>query len=81
AIELVADKNSKDPFDPKHNLHARIKKHAMSKQMMCYPMGGTADGKRGDHVLLAPPYIVNEEQIAEIVNRLGQAVDIAIEEI
>ena len=81
AIELVADKSSKEPFDPALKLHARIKNHAMAKQMMCYPMGGTADGKRGDHVLLAPPYIVNEEQITEIVNRLGQAVDAAISEI
>ncbi len=81
AIELVADKKTKEPFDPGLKLHARIKGHAMARHMMCYPMGGTADGKRGDHVLLAPPYIVNEEQIAEIVSRLGQAVDSAIKEI
>ncbi|MDH5771616.1 MAG: aspartate aminotransferase family protein [Rhodospirillaceae bacterium] len=81
AIELVADRASKEPFDPKLKLHARIKNNAMANFMMCYPMGGTADGQRGDHVLIAPPYITNEEQIAEIVNRLGKAVEDAITEI
>lgn len=81
AIELVANRQSKTPFDPAHKLHARIKSHAMDRNMMCYPMGGTADGKRGDHVLLAPPYIVNEQQIADIVERLKQAVDASLEDI
>ena len=81
AIELVADRKTKEPFDPALKLYSRIKNHAMSQKMMCYPMSGTADGKRGDHVLLAPPYIVDEEQVAEIVSRLGRAVDAAIKEI
>ena len=45
---------------------------------MVYPMGGTIDGARGDHVLLAPPFIVTEDQIGEIVERLGNAVDAAL---
>lgn len=80
AIELVADRASKTPFDPALKVHARIKNHAMSRHMMCYPMGGTADGHRGDHVLLAPPFIVTEDQIAEIVKRLKDAVDAAVGE-
>ncbi len=44
---------------------------------MCYPGGGTIDGKRGDHVLLAPPYIVENDQLDAIVERLGEAVDAA----
>ena len=81
AIELVKDKKTKEPFDPSLKLHARIKKQAMARHMMCYPMGGTADGIRGDHVLLAPPYIVTQDQIAEIVDRLKKAVDAAIGEV
>jgi len=80
AIELVSDRKSKTPFDPARKIHARIKREAMNRHLMCYPMGGTADGVRGDHVLLAPPYIVNEDQIREIVERLKDAVDVAVQE-
>ncbi len=49
AIELVEDRAGKTPFDPALGLHARVKKEAMARGMMCYPMGGTIDGKFGDH--------------------------------
>jgi adenosylmethionine-8-amino-7-oxononanoate aminotransferase len=45
---------------------------------MVYPMGGTIDGRLGDHVLLAPPFITTEAQIGEIVSLLGEAVDAAL---
>jgi hypothetical protein len=78
AIELVADRASKEPFDPRHRLHARIKREAMARGLMVYPMGGTLDGARGDHVVLAPPFIVSANDIDTIVDRLGDAVDAAI---
>lgn len=78
AIELVRDRATKAPFDPRHKLHARIKQHAMQRGLMVYPMGGTLDGARGDHVLLAPPFIVKTQDIDTIVERLGDAVDAAI---
>jgi adenosylmethionine-8-amino-7-oxononanoate aminotransferase len=78
AIELVADRGSKATFDPKHKLHARIKQQAMARGLMVYPMGGTIDGVNGDHVLLAPPFIVDEAAVDTIVERLGDAVDAAI---
>ena len=78
AIELVADRGSKQPFDPKYKLHARIKQQAMQRGLMVYPMGGTLDGARGDHVVLAPPFIVEASDIDIIVDRLGDAVDAAI---
>ena len=78
AIELVEDRSTKTPFDPARKLHARIKKAAMARGLMVYPMGGTIDGARGDHVLLAPPFIVTEAQIVEIVDRLGSAIDDAL---
>lgn len=74
-IELVADRNSKTPFDPGRKVHAEIKKAAMAEGLMCYPMGGTVDGKAGDHILLAPPFIIDEAHIGEIVDRLGRALD------
>ena len=78
ALELVANRASKAPFDPALKLHARIKREAMARGLMVYPMGGTIDGVHGDHVLLAPPFIVNEGQIETIVERLGAAVDAAL---
>jgi adenosylmethionine-8-amino-7-oxononanoate aminotransferase len=78
AIELVADRASKEPFDPALKLNARIKAEAMARGLMVYPMGGTIDGARGDHVLLAPPFIADEALIGTIVERLGEAVDAAV---
>jgi adenosylmethionine-8-amino-7-oxononanoate aminotransferase len=78
AIELVEDRLTKAPFDPALKLNAKVKKAAMARGLMVYPMGGTIDGTRGDHVLLAPPFIVKAAQIDEIVDRLGSAVDDAL---
>jgi adenosylmethionine-8-amino-7-oxononanoate aminotransferase len=78
AIELVRERGGKEPFDPRHKLHARIKQQAMRRGLMVYPMGGTLDGVRGDHVLLAPPFIVDARDIDTIIERLGDAVDAAI---
>jgi adenosylmethionine-8-amino-7-oxononanoate aminotransferase len=77
-IELVEDRATKAPFDPGHALNARIKKAAMAEGLMCYPMGGTIDGQLGDHILLAPPFIIDDEHVAEITEKLGRAVDQAI---
>jgi adenosylmethionine-8-amino-7-oxononanoate aminotransferase len=78
AVELVEDRSTKTPFDPKLKLHARIKREAMARGLMVYPSGGTVDGARGDHVLLAPPFIVDAAAIDAIVERLGDAVDAAV---
>ena len=78
-LELVADRATKAPFDPDLKLNARIKAEAMARGLICYPMGGTIDGRRGDHVLLAPPFIVADADVAAIVERLGDAVDAALE--
>lgn len=76
-IELVADRDTKIPFDAKDKIHARIKTEALARGLMVYPMGGTIDGSIGDHVLLAPPFISTAEVIDTIVDRLGEAVDAA----
>ena len=78
AIELVADRATRAPFDPALRLHARIKREAFERGLACYPAGGTLDGQRGDHVLLAPPYIAKPDEIDLIVERLGAAVDAAL---
>lgn len=77
AIELVADRETARPFAPERKTAARIKAEAMARGVMVYPMGGTIDGRNGDHVLIAPPYIVDAAAIDAIVARLGDAVDAA----
>ena len=78
AIELVADLDTQEPFNPDLALHAHVKREAMKRGLMCYPMGGTVDGRRGDHVLLAPPFIVDDAAIQTIAGTLREAVDAAI---
>lgn len=75
AIELVADRASRTSFDPALKLNQKIKAEAFSNGLGCYPGGGTVDGIRGDHVLLAPPYIASADEIDQIVDKLGTAVD------
>lgn len=77
-VELVADRAGKQPFDPKFKLNGLIKKEAMARGLMVYPMGGTIDGRQGDHVLIAPPFIVERADITRIVERLGDAIDAAV---
>lgn len=74
-IELVADRASKQWFDPELKLHARIKRAAMAEGLMCYPAGGSVDGRCGDHILLAPPFISTHDELAQIVQRLRSAID------
>jgi|TARA_B100000959_G_scaffold111383_1_gene117462 hypothetical protein len=73
-IELVADRFTKEPFEPELKIHSKINLAALDRQLICYPSGGTVDGNRGDHILLAPPFIVTEAEIDEIIFRLSQAI-------
>src|SRR5690606_16522632 len=78
AIELVADRDTDTPFSTSLQLHARIKQQALELGLLCYPGGGTIDGTRGDHVLLAPPYVTSEHELEFAVEALGAAVDAVI---
>jgi adenosylmethionine-8-amino-7-oxononanoate aminotransferase len=77
-VEFVADRASRAPFDPSIRLHARIKQSAFEAGLMVYPMGGTLDGRRGDHLLLAPPYTIGRAHVDEIVGTLVPAIDRAL---
>ena len=77
-VELVADRETKAPFDPARKINAKIKAAAFEAGLICYPMGGTIDGVQGDHVLLAPPFIIEDAQIDELVGKLSGAIDKAL---
>lgn len=76
-IELVKDKSTKTPFDPALKLAAKVKQHCFKNGLLVYPSSGTVDGISGDHILLAPPFIMTEKQVQDIVNLL----DISLKEV
>jgi len=77
-IELVQDRDSKAPFDPARGLAAKIKKAAFEAGLICYPMSGTRDGRNGDHILLAPPFIISDDQITEVIDKLESAINASL---
>ncbi len=78
ALELVEDRGSKQPFDPGLLVHARVKREAQARGLLCYPSGGVADGVAGDHVLLAPPYIIDASHIDEMIETLRATLDAVV---
>lgn len=74
-IELVADRDTKAPFDPARGIAGKLKKAAFEAGLICYPMQGTIDGRLGDHVLLAPPFIIEDAQLDELTDKLGRALE------
>ncbi|MTI15720.1 aspartate aminotransferase family protein [Rhodobacteraceae bacterium RKSG542] len=70
ALEIVEDRSTKAPFDPARGINKAVKRLAMENGLMCYPMGGTIDGVHGDHVLLAPPFIMEERHLDEVIDKL-----------
>jgi adenosylmethionine-8-amino-7-oxononanoate aminotransferase len=75
SLELVRDRGRKTPFAASLGLAAALKRHAQQAGLICYPSSGTADGVDGDHVLLAPPFIITPDQIGELVEKLAAALD------
>jgi adenosylmethionine-8-amino-7-oxononanoate aminotransferase len=81
AIEFVTDRATKGVFEPGLKLNERVKAEALARGVAGYPMGGTLDGKQGDHYIVAPPYIVSPAEVDAIVERLGDAVDSALKSV
>ena len=77
-LELVMERGSKQPFDPSLGIAGKIKKAAFAENLICYPMSGTRDGRNGDHVLLAPPFIIEDAQIDELIAKLTKAIDVSL---
>jgi len=77
-VELVYERETKTPFDPDRSIAAKVKANAFDLGLLCYPMAGTRDGRYGDHVLLAPPFILEDTHIDLIVDTLSKAIDAAI---
>ena len=80
-VEFVADRETKMCLDPDLKFHAKLKKAAFEEGLICYPMGGTIDGRQGDHVLLAPPFISDVAHLEELTTKLSAAVDKVIADV
>ncbi len=77
-IELVADRATKEPLPKDAKVHAKVKAAAFAEGLICYPMGGTIDGRNGDHILLAPPFIATSQQLQECAERLSTAINASL---
>ncbi len=77
-LEIVEDRTTKEPFASSKQVNKHIKKAAFEAGLVCYPMGGTIDGQNGDHILLAPPFIISDAQVDEVVSKLDQAIQTVI---
>jgi len=72
-IEFVRDKSTRVPFDPSHATAEKIRSAAMDEGVLTYPTQGCVDGTRGDHILLAPPFIITSKESALIADALTTA--------
>ncbi len=71
-LEFVSDRDNKIAFDSSLGVNKLFKRQAFQNGLICYPMGGTIDGKQGDHVLLAPPFIIEDNHISELIDKLDK---------
>ncbi|MGB5558554.1 MAG: aspartate aminotransferase family protein [Paracoccaceae bacterium] len=77
-IEIVENRETKAPFDPARGFAAKLKAAAFDEGLICYPMSGTIDGQSGDHILLAPPFIIEDAQITELTDKLDAAMKLVL---
>lgn len=77
-LEMVADRETKQAFDPAEKKWLKLRQAAFAEGLICYPAGGCIDGKSGDHILLAPPFNLADGQLDEIVEKLGRAVKASV---
>ena len=80
-IELVADRKMKEPFDPSLKLTEIIRARTLEAGLICYPVSGTLDGKRGDVIIIAPPFNATDAELDEIVDKLGTGLRHALADI
>jgi adenosylmethionine-8-amino-7-oxononanoate aminotransferase len=72
-IEFVKNKSTREPFPRENNIAERIRQAALDESILTYPTQGCVDGINGDHILLAPPFIISREESAQIVRALHSA--------
>ena len=80
-IEFVQDKKNKSTFDPALKINTKIRDKALENSLAVYAMGGTVDGKNGDHLMLAPPFILESTHLDELTSKLSKSINEALKNI
>ncbi len=75
AVEFVANKATKAPFPSEMNFCGRVAEAAIERGLLVYPVQGCVDGDHGDHILIAPPAVISEDQISQAVDHLAAAIE------
>jgi adenosylmethionine-8-amino-7-oxononanoate aminotransferase len=73
-VEFVSDRSTKAPFPRAERVTERLQTTAISLGLLCYPGVGTADGRRGDHLIVAPPFNVTPAEVDDIIDLTARAV-------
>ena len=69
-IEFVKDKETREPFTKEAGIAEKIRQAALERNVLTYPSQGCVDGVRGDHILLAPPFVISDEECSQIAQAL-----------
>jgi adenosylmethionine-8-amino-7-oxononanoate aminotransferase len=72
--ELVQDRKTKKPFDASRQLYLKARQQAFANGLICYPVGGNVDGVNGDIVILSPPYNASDDELGEMVDKMGKSI-------
>jgi adenosylmethionine-8-amino-7-oxononanoate aminotransferase len=72
-VEIVKDRATKEPYPRDRMVYQQVLRQTFENGLICYPVGGNVDGKRGDIVILSPPYIATREELVEIVEKLAKS--------
>ncbi len=72
-VEFLKDKAAREPFMKSDNIAEKIRQAAMDEGVLTYPTQGCVDGHRGDHLLLAPPFTISEDECALVGSALAAA--------
>jgi hypothetical protein len=73
-IELVEDKASRKPFRSSARFAESVAAHALDLGLVVWPNAGQLDDRTGDLVMLAPPFVIDTDQIGEMVTLLSRAI-------
>ncbi len=73
SVEFVKDRASRTPYAPEQRIAELVAQDLMRLGVSVYPMRGTQDGVSGDHIMLAPPFVIEESEIDWLVSEIEGA--------
>jgi hypothetical protein len=77
-VEFVADRESRAPYPRSERVTERVIRAARDAGLVLYPSTGLADGTNGDAILMGPPFVITDDELQAIVDRLSGAIEAAV---